>query len=69
MVYFFYDDIVFGEIDSDIATFYSTDIGLNSINFNHVNRDDDNFDDYNPENIDYIRVTTWYNRHKQHKAM
>ena len=66
---FFNNDIVFGEIDSDIATFYSTDIGLNSINFNNVNCDDDNFDDYNPGNIDYIRVTAWYNRHKQHKAM
>ena len=45
---FFNDDIAFGEIDSDIATFYSTDIGLNSINFNNVNPADDDFDDYDP---------------------
>ena len=35
-------DIVFSDIDSGTVTFFSNDIGLNSINFNIINYDDDN---------------------------
>ena len=35
-------DIVFSDIDSGTVTFFSNDIGLNSINFNIINHDDDN---------------------------
>ena len=35
-------DIVFSDIDSGTITFFSNDIGLNSINFNIINHDDDN---------------------------
>ena len=43
MLYFFNNDIIFNDIDSDIVTFFSNDIGLNIINLNNVNLDDDNF--------------------------
>ena len=39
------EDIVFGDIDSDIVRFFIFDIGLHSINLNNVNLDEDNFDD------------------------
>ena len=35
-------DIVFSDIDSGTVKFFSNDIGLNSINFNIINHDDDN---------------------------
>ena len=31
------DDIIFGEIDSDIFKFFSNDVGLNNIKLNNVN--------------------------------
>ena len=41
------DDIDFGDLDSDFVTFFSNDIGLNSIIFDNINLDDDNyFDDF-----------------------
>ena len=43
---FFNDDRVFGDIDTDIVTSFSSDTGRNSINVNDINLDDDNFDDY-----------------------
>ena len=40
------DGLVFVDIDSDIVTFFSNDIGLNNINLKNINLDDeDNFDD------------------------
>ena len=41
--------VVFGDIDSDIVTFFSTDIGLNILNL------DDNFDNCNTETISHAR--------------
>ena len=35
------DHIIFGDIDSDTATFYSNDIDLNRINLKSANHDDD----------------------------
>ena len=49
------DDIVFGDIDSDIVTFFSNDIGLNSVNLNKITLDDDNFDDYEPGTNNHVR--------------
>ena len=41
------DDIDLGDLDSDYVTFFSNDIGLNSIIFDNINLDDDNdFDDF-----------------------
>ena len=62
------NDIDFGDIDSDIVTFFSNDIGLNSINLNNINRDKNNFDDCDPKTINHIRLMTWYNRFKQHNG-
>lgn len=59
------DDIAFGDTDSDIVTYFSNHIGLNSINLNNINLDKDDFDDYVPENINQIRLMTWYNKFKQ----
>ena len=43
-------DIVFGDVDSDIVTFFSNDIVLNSINLkNNINLDEDNFDNCDPD--------------------
>ena len=55
-------------VDSDIATFFSNDIGLNSINLNNINVDDDNFDNCDPETFSHVTLNTWYNRFKQLKA-
>ena len=60
-------DIVLGGIDSDIVTFFSNDIGLNSVIMNNINLDDDDFGDCDPETINHGRLMAWYNRYKQHK--
>ena len=57
-------DVIFGYIDYDIATFFSNDVDLSSINLYNVNLDDDNFDDCDPENINHIGLMAWYNRYK-----
>lgn len=59
------DDIVFGDIDFDIVTSFRSDKGLNSISHNNINLDHDNFDDYDPENINHVTLMVWYNRYKQ----
>ena len=53
------DDIVFGDIVSDIVTFFSNDIDLNSININNINLDDDIFHDYDLEIINHVRLVGW----------
>ena len=35
--------MVFGDLNSDFATFFCNDIGLNSITLYNINFDDDNF--------------------------
>ena len=62
------DDMIFGDIDSNIFTFFSNDIGFNSINLNNDNLDDDNFDDCDPETINHDRLMAWHKRNKQYKA-
>ena len=52
------DDIIFNVMDSDIVTYFSSDMGLNTINLNNVNLDVDNFDDYDPETINHVRLMT-----------
>lgn len=62
-------DIVFQDIDSDIATFFSIlDIDLTNIKLENINLDDDKFDDYNPETINHIRLMACYNGYEQHKT-
>ena len=50
------NDIVFGNIDSVIVTFFSNNIGLHSINLNDINLDDHSFYEYNPKTINQIRL-------------
>ena len=61
------NNLIFGGIDSDTVTFFISDIGLNSMNLNNVDLDDDIFDDYNPEAIDHIRIMAWNDKYKQHQ--
>ena len=58
-------DIDFDDIDSDIVTFFSNEIGLESINLNKINLDDSKFDDSDPETINHVRLIAWYNKFKQ----
>ena len=60
------DDTVFGDIDFDIVTSFRSDKGLNSISHHNINLDHENFDDYDPENINHVTLMVWYNRYKQH---
>ena len=63
------DYIVFGDFDSDFVTFFSNDMGLNSITLdNNINLDHNNFDYCDPESNNHVRVMAWYNRYKQLKA-
>ena len=61
------DDIIIGDTDSDIATFFINDIGLNSINFKNVNPG--NFEDCDPETINHVIFMSCFNRYKQHQAL
>ena len=61
---FYNDDIVFVNADSDIATFFSNDMGLVSVDLNN----DDNDDDDDPETIIHVRPMASCNRFKQLKA-
>ena len=61
------DDIIIGDTDSEIATFFINDIGLNSINFKNVNPG--NFEDCDPETINHVRFMSCFNRYKQHQAL
>ena len=38
------------------------------IDLNNINFDDDNFDEYDPINIVFVRDIAWCNRFKQHKT-
>ena len=52
----------------DVVTFFSNDIGVNSINLNNVNLYDDDFDNCDSETINHVRLIPWYKRQKQHCA-
>ena len=60
--------IVFGDLDSDIVRFFSSDIALNSITVENINLDDSNLDYIDPETISYVRRMDWYNGFKQRKT-
>ena len=53
MVLYFLMMIVFGDLDSDFAAFFSNDIGLKSVTLDDIKLDDNNFDDCNPETISH----------------
>ena len=60
---FFNYDIDFDDKDSDIVTFFSDDLDLNTIDLNNIN-----FDEQDPETIINVRLMAWCNRNKQGKA-
>ena len=62
---FYNDYMVFGDFDCDFVTFFSSDIGLNSITIDNINLGDDHFDYCDPETI---RLMGWYNKSKQRKG-
>ena len=62
MLYFSNNDRELNDIHSDIATFFSDDMGLNTIYLNNINLDDANFDNYDPETIIDVRFMVWFNR-------
>ena len=55
------DYVVFGDLGSHFFTFFSNDIGLNSILLDNINIDDDNFDNCDSETISHVRLMTWHN--------
>ena len=44
------DYMAFGDVDSNIVTFFSNDICIN------INIDDDNLDDCDPKTVNHIRL-------------
>ena len=43
-------------------------MGLNMLNLDNGNLEDDNFDEDDPESTIHVRVMAWHNRFKQRKA-
>ena len=64
-VMFSNNDIHFDYTDPDIVTFFSDDMGINTININVINFDD-NDDDL--ETMINIKPVAWCNKYKQRKA-
>ena len=64
------DNVVFANNDTgfDIAAFFSDGMGLVTINFSSISLDDYYFDEDDPTKIVLLRLITWRNRFKQHKA-
>ena len=58
---FFTDDVELDDIDSNIVAFFSDGMGLNTINFNSINLDDDNFNENDPDAMINVRLLTWRN--------
>ena len=44
------------------------DMGLNTINFDNIDLDNDNFDEGDPKINIHVRLMAWCNRYKQCKA-
>ena len=56
--------IIFGDIDSETVSFFSSDVRLNSVNLIDINFNNANFGDYDPRTINRVKIMTWYNRYK-----
>ena len=55
-VVFSNDDIDLDYIDSSILTFFSGDMGIDTIDCNNINLDVDNFDDNDVETINHVNL-------------
>ena len=60
--------IDFGYLDSHLVTFFSRDIGLNSISLYNFSLDDDHFYYCHPGTINSFKLMVWYHKYKQHKS-
>ena len=58
------DDVDLGDIDSDIVTFFSHDMGLVTTDLNNINHDSKNFDENDRETIIHVRFMAWHNKFK-----
>ena len=56
------DDIDLDDTDSDIVTYFSHVMAIDTIGLNNINLDDDNFDD--SAFIIYVRLMAWCNKFK-----
>ena len=45
-----------------VFTFFSKDLGPNSIILDNINLDDEHFDYCDPGTINHVRVMGWYNK-------
>ena len=63
-VVFYNDYIVFGLIvfGSDFVTFFTNDIGPNSITLGKINFDDRNLDDCDAGTINYVKLVAGHNK-------
>ena len=50
------NDIFSVNVDADVITFFSDDLGFNIIDLNNISIDDDSFDKDNPETIICVRL-------------
>ena len=62
------NNIVFGDIDSDIVTFFGNYIGLRNLKLGNIKISDNSFDHYDPETINHVRLMAGYNTYMQHKS-
>ena len=62
------DYIVFGDLNSDFGTFFSSYIGLNSMTPDNVGLDDVHFDYCDPETINHVKLIALHDKYNQHKA-
>ena len=61
-------DTFFHDVDSNIITFLTDDMGFNIVDVNNINLDDDSFDENHLETINHVRIMTWRKRLKRRKS-
>ena len=66
-VWFFKDDLVFVNEDSDNVSFFSDDLDLNTIHFNNIDLDADILVKM-LKTIIHVRLMTWCNKYEEWKG-
>ena len=59
---------MFINADSDNVTYFTDEMGLNTVDLNNINLDNDNFDEDDPETIIHVILMDWCNSYKQRNA-
>ena len=67
-VVFSNDDIDLYYIDSDVVTVFCNDMGINIIDLNNINFDDDKFGKDDLETIIHVILLAWCNEYKKRKT-